>query len=208
MHKQRQIESETATGWTAREAYMLAVISLFAGLALGYMIRGSSASVANQTATAAIQPAMPVGNQVAPATDVEATAAPLKLALSSDPRNYDLLVQLGNLYYDKQVYSPAIDYYRRAVELRPKDVNVRTDLGTAYWYSGLPENAINEYKKSLQVDPGHPQTLFNMGVVYKDGLKDPANAISTWETLLKLHSDYPDRQRVLGLIEEARKQTS
>lgn len=209
MHKQqRQDPGEAATSWTAREAYLLAVISLLAGLALGYMVHGSSASVENVPVSPVAIPAAPAGNPMAATADVESSAAPLKLALSSDPKNYDLLVQLGNLYYDKQVYAPAIDYYGRALELRPGDVNVRTDLGTAYWYAGFPQKAITEYKKSLQVDAGHSQTLFNMGVVYRDGLKDPADAIATWEKLLKLHPDHPDRQRILGMIAEARKQTS
>ncbi len=204
MNKQERRESEAPTGWTAREAYLLAVVSLLAGLFLGYMIHTPSAPATAQAATSGSS--APAASPMGTPSDAEAAAAPLRLALSSDPKNYELLVQLGNLYYDKQTYSPAIDYYKRALELRPNDVNVRTDLGTAYWYSGYPQNAIAEYQKSLQVEPGHEQTLFNMGVVYKDGLKDPAKALAAWEKLLKLHPDYPNRERTQALIEEARKQ--
>jgi cytochrome c-type biogenesis protein CcmH/NrfG len=205
MHKQPPKESEAPTGWTSREAYMLAVICLLVGLALGYLLRGGSSPVGSVSAAAA---STPINNPKPTAADVEVTAAPLKLALSADPKNYELLVQLGNLYYDKQEYAPAIDYYGRALQVRPNEVNVRTDLGTAYWYSGSPQQAVTEYEKSLQVDPGHAQTLFNMGVVYKDGLREPAKAAASWEKLLKLHPDHPDRQRILGMIEAAKKQIS
>jgi tetratricopeptide (TPR) repeat protein len=208
MHKQPQREIEASTGWTAREAYLLAVVCLMVGLGMGYMIRGSAGSDAVATAAVASQPAVPAANTQAPGPDVEMTAAPLKVALSSDPRNFDLLVQLGNLYYDKRVYTPAAEYYQRALALRPNEVGVRTDLGTAYWYSGFPDKAIAEYRKSLQVDPNHPQTLFNMGVVYKDGLKEPSEAIATWEKLLKVHPEYTDRQKVLDLIKAAKSQIS
>ena len=188
---------------------MLAAICLMVGLAIGYFLRSAPAPVASATSAAATPAAnQPVGNPAAAAVSLETMAAPLKVALDSDPKNFELLVQLGNLYYDRQSFAPAIEYYRRALEVRPNDINVRTDLGTAYWYSGMAQNAIAEYKKSLAIDPGHPQTLFNMGVVYKDGLKDPRNAIATWEKLLKAHPDHPDRQRILNMIEEAKKMSS
>lgn len=209
MHKQQQSFPAPTGTWTSREAYLLAAVCLLVGLALGYMIRGSSAPVATTaTSMPAGSPAPSAANPATSVGDLESMAAPLKVALDADPKNVDLLVQLGNLYYDKQVFAPAIEYYRRALALRPNIVNVRTDLGTAYWYSGFPDKAIAEYRKSLAVDPAHPQTLFNMGVVYKDGLKDPASAIATWEKLLKLHPEHPDRQRVLNMIEEARRQKS
>lgn len=208
MHKQPQKETAATTGWSTREAYLLAVVSLMVGLTAGYMIHGSGGSGANAASAAVTLPAPPAASPQDPGADVELNAAPLKVALSSDPRNFDLLVQLGNLYYDKRAYSPAADYYQRALALRPDEVNVRTDLGTAYWYSGFPDKAIAEYKKSLQTDPNHPQTLFNMGVVYKDGLKKPTEAIATWEKLLKVHPEYTDRQKVLDLIKAAKSQSS
>lgn len=210
MRKQHEGVPEKTGSWTTREAYLLAAVCLLVGLAMGYLIRGSSAppTVASTTSTSAAPAASPSSLPVNPLNatgNVETAAAPLKAALRTDPNNFDVLVELGNLYFDHQVFPPAIEYYRRALEQHPKDPNVRTDLGTAYWYSGSPEKAIAEYKQSLAVDPGHSQTLFNMGVVYRDGLKDPADAIAAWQQLLKLHPDHPDRQRVLGMIEEARK---
>jgi cytochrome c-type biogenesis protein CcmH/NrfG len=209
MPKPQQSVPESTGSWTAREAYLLAAVCLLVGVALGYLIRGSSAPPAvAPSATAATTPATaPVNPLVAPG-DLDSMAAPLKAALLKDPKNFGVLVELGNLYYDKHLFAPAIEYYGRALELHPKDVNVRTDLGTAYWYSGSPEKAVAEYKQSLAVDPGHSQTLFNMGVVYNDGLKDPADAIAVWEKLLRLHPDHPDRQRVLDMIEAAKKQRS
>jgi cytochrome c-type biogenesis protein CcmH/NrfG len=208
MHKQSRNDAAPPSNWTSREAYVLAVVCLLAGLAMGYLLRGTSAPVATAASAPAAPADIPAANPTASAVDADIQAAPLKMALTTDPRNFDLLVQLGNLYYDKQVFAPAIEYYRRALEVRPSDVSVRTDLGTAYWYSGFPQNAIAEYKKSLQVDPGHAQTLFNMGVVYRDGMKDPTAAVATWQKLLKSHPDHPDRQRILGMIDDAKRRNS
>jgi tetratricopeptide (TPR) repeat protein len=92
--------------------------------------------------------------------------------------------------------------------VRPNQVNVRTDLGTAFWYSGFPQKAVAEYEKSLATEPTHPNTLFNLAIVQSEGLKDYGAAIATWEKLLKTNPQYPEKQRVLDLIEKARKQKS
>ncbi|MBI3670691.1 MAG: tetratricopeptide repeat protein, partial [Acidobacteria bacterium] len=163
-------ESNPSGGtWTSREAYLLALVCLMLGLVVGYMFRGSAAVPgAVPVTTAGVTP--PAGASPAPsapptAESLQPLAAPLLAALKADPKNADTLVQLGNLYYDNHVYPQAIEYYTRALELRPNDPNVRTDLGTAFWYSGFAEKAVAEYQKSLAANPTHANTLFNVGVV-------------------------------------------
>lgn len=187
--------------WTSREAYLLALVSLTLGLLLGYALRGSAPVpvTAGTTAGGASET-----NTVPTAESLQPLAAPLLGVLKAKPNDVETLVQLGNLYYDHRVYPQAIEYYTRALELRPNDIDVHTDLGTAFWYAGLPEKAVAEYQKSLAVDPAHPNTLFNLGVVRAEGLKDYNGAIAAWETLLKTNPQYPEKQRVLEQIAQAR----
>ncbi len=210
----------TAGAWTSREAYLLALVCLVVGILLGYLFHGSTpAPVAPPTAAGGTMPSgggpqgmgmppggfpVPAGSPPPTAASLEGVAAPLLAAIKADPNNVENLVQLGNLYYDHRVYPEAIEYYTKALVQRPNDVNVRTDLGTAFWYSSLPDKAVKEYEKSLAVDPGHANTLFNMGVVKSEGLKDYAGAIAAWEKLLKSNPQYPQRQRVEELIAQAR----
>ena len=194
--------------WTSREAVLLALVCLTLGLVVGYIFRGPSAAapVAQAPGTA---PAAGAPGGTAPAPTAESLrplAAPLLAALKADPKNADTLVQLGNLYYDNKIYSQAIEYYTRALELRPKDVNVRTDLGTAYFYSGLNDKAVKEYEKSLAVDPNHANTLFNLGIARQQGMNDNRGAIAAWEKLLQNNPQYPQRQRVMEMIAQARSQ--
>jgi tetratricopeptide (TPR) repeat protein len=156
--------------------------------------------------TAAAAPGSPANapNRMPTAADLQPLAAPLLAAIKAEPKNFENLVQLGNLYYDHQVFPEAIEYYARALELQPKDPNVRTDLGTAYWYSGFPEKAVAEYQKSLAVDPAHTNTLFNLGVVQLEGMKNPAAAIAAFEKLLAVNPTAPQRERALELMGKAR----
>jgi tetratricopeptide (TPR) repeat protein len=192
--------------WTTREAYLLAMVCLFVGVVVGYFLRGSAApSQSTAMGGGGAQPAAPAQTQSlqSPAS-LNPTVQPMLDALKADPRNFEVLVNLGNTYYDHQFYDEAIKYYERALDVRPNDVNVRTDMGTAYWYNGQPQRAVEEFQKSLAQNPNHAQTLFNMGIVKSEGLHDNAGAIAAWEKLLKTNPDYPQKDRVQQLLQKAR----
>ena len=203
MRKQMDLEEERPRGtWTNGQVYVLALVCLLSGLLRGYLFRGSSPAQPEPSTVAAA--GAPAGRTEMPSADALATmAAPQLAKLKSNPNDVDALIQLGNLYYDHQVFDQAIEYYRRGLELRPDDVNVRSDMATAYWYLGKPESAVQEYEKALKIDPKHANTLFNLGVVKWQGLKDPKGAIAVWKKLLELNPDYPDRQKVEVLIKHA-----
>lgn len=209
-HRENQTPPPAARGtWTSREAYLLALVCLVAGILLGYMFRGGDAprAVVGAGLAAAGAQAAPPG---APAHSAEALAPqarPLLAAVAADPANFDALVQLGNLYYDNHVYPQAIDFYGRALALRPDDVNVRTDRGTAFFYSGSAAEAVAEYEKALATDPNYAPAIFNLGIVRLEGLGDPAGAIAAWERLLRAHPQHSDRARVESLIATARSRT-
>ncbi|HWR37309.1 MAG TPA: tetratricopeptide repeat protein [Clostridia bacterium] len=190
----RQARTNTLQGyWPASQAYILAVITLVVGFALGYLVRGSGQPSTTSVSSTAQNPTEQNAN---------ATVAPMLRQLQQTPRDPQLLAQIGNHYFDSKDYPKAIDYYRKSLEVRPGDVDVRTDLGTALWYEGNADEALKEYEQSLRDEPNHPQTLFNVGIVKWQGKKDVQGAIETWESLLKRFPDYPERQRVEGLIKQ------
>lgn len=201
---QKEIHKLSEGTWTNREAYLLALVCLLSGLVMGYLFHGSSAPVTTTVAAAQAPAAAP---QAAPtAQDLTPLAAPLLAALKVDPNNYDTLVHLGNLYYDHQIFPEAIEYYGRALVIRPGEVNVRTDMGTAFWYSGFPEKAVAEYEKSLAVDPQHANTLFNMGVVKLEGMKDAAGAVAAFEKLMSANPSPAQRMKAVELMARAKQQ--
>lgn len=209
----RAIEPDASSNanWTSREAYLLALVCLLSGLALGYLFRGSSppgstAGVPAPSAVSSVPGGAPAAGGAAlhSAEAVEPLAAPLLAAVKANPGNVQALVELGNLYYDHHVYPQAIEYYRRALEFRPDDPNVRTDLGTAYWYSGFADQAIAEYTKVLAKNSTFAPAMLNTGIVRMEGLKDYAGAVAAWEKLLATNPQHPERGRVEGLIAQTR----
>ncbi len=197
--------------WTPTQAYVLAVICLVVGIALGYFIKGSASPT--QPATTASAPAAaqgPMGPgqlqaipQQQSADIVAAQAKPLLEALKANPDDWDKLVQLGNVYYDANVYPDAITYYTKAVKIRP-DPNVLTDLGTAYFYSGDSKSALEKFDQALKMDPKLANAMFNTGIVKWQGLKDTKGAIEVWEKLLRENPNYQGKDKVQELIERAK----
>lgn len=200
--------------WSSQQSYVLAVITLLLGVAVGYLVRGSSAAEMAGPAPSGSAAQFNYGDsstsQQGPRSPelTSRVVAPMLEQLTTRPDDPGLLTNIANAYYDGHDYAKAIDYYQRSLKLRPQDVNVRTDMATAMWYSGDADAAIKQYEQSLGFQPTHAQTLFNMGIVKWQGKKDGKGAIQFWERLLSSNPDYPDRLKVQQLIEQVRSETS
>ena len=198
--------SGTPAGWTATQAYLLTAFCLLLGVGLGYLFRGSASPAFPAAASTNMQQAS--GTQPQASGEAQASlqqaAAPLLEAVNKDPKDYDALVKLGNLFYDAQQFPNAIQYYERALEIHPENPDVRTDMGTAYWYSGNADKALAAMEISLKYRPEHPQTLFNLGWIRWQGKADPKGAVEAWEKLLKTNPDYPQKQQVEQYIAKAK----
>lgn len=203
--------------WTVKQAIILAVICLMAGIAGGYAMRAlksppvtgsaQSTAIAAPAATAA-SAASQTPSPVQLKGMADAQAAPLLEKLKSDPNNPDLLTSIGNIYYDAQQYPVAVDYYGRALKSKPSDVAVRTDMGTAYWYMGNADTAITEFNKALSYAPNNANTLFNLGLVKWKGKMDGAGAVADWNKLLAANPGYEGRDKVEQMLAEVRTQAA
>ncbi len=201
--------------WTSLQAYVLAVICLLVGIASGWFIRGSqnqnspavSSRVASEPAAAPENgnSSAQISNPAEMRKAADTQAGPLLDQLKADPSNSEMLVNVGNIYYDAKQYPTAIDYYLRALKLHPENTDVRTDMATAYWYNGNSDDAIAEFHKSLIYDPKKANTLFNLGIVEWQGKMDADKAVAAWQKLLDTNPNYPAKDKVLELMAQAKK---
>ena len=200
--------------WTSVQAYVLAVICLLVGIAGGWFIRGSQSPATTAAPEAASAPgsapamANPGAQTPTPAEMqkmADTQAGPLIEKLKADPNNAGLLENVGNVYYDAQLYPTAIDYYQRALKVQPANAGVRTDMATAYWYTGDADTAIAEFQKSLSYEPNKANTLFNLGIVQWQGKMDIDKATATWQKLLDTNPNYEGKDKVLELMAQAKK---
>ena len=178
---------------------------LLLGLAVGYVIFGGQHEVPPAAAPLAGTPAPATGGPQPGLMD-EQQAQALRNILARDPTNVQANTQLGHLYYDAGRFADAVGPYQQALAVDSRNVNLSTDLGTSLWYSGKPDEAIAQFTKSLAIDPTHPQTLYNLGIVKRDGKQDYAGAVQAWEKLLATNPSYVERDKVQQLIGQAKAQ--
>jgi cytochrome c-type biogenesis protein CcmH/NrfG len=127
-----------------------------------------------------------------------------KEILRKDPGNLQVLISLGNLYYDTNQGLLAIGAYTKALAIDPSNANVRTDMAICYRRTGNSDRAIDELKKAIAADPHHAQSRYNLGVILIHDKKDVEGGIQAWEGLLQNIPDYPYRDAVRAEIDRMR----
>ena len=99
---------------------------------------------------------------------LEEVARLLTRFYEKNPKDPDVTVTLGNIYFDigyfkkdNGQFEKSRVFYQQVLEQKPDSVDIRTDLGLTYFLTTPPENekAIAEFQKSLQINPGHEKTL-------------------------------------------------
>ncbi len=119
-------------------------------------------------------------------TQIKGQIAELEGRLTADPNNHDVLVELGNSYYDISNPPKAIEYYERALKIRPNDPPVMVDLGSMYRQSGNADKALELFNKAIEINPKLAQAYFNIGMVLRMEKGDPAGAAKAWRKYLEL----------------------
>jgi Flp pilus assembly protein TadD len=188
-----------------KETVIFTTCGFLLGLTLGGLVIGpkiaqsklAGAAPASETESAAAPAAAPPmgaagGN---PMAAVQQQLATLKAAIEKDPKNFDALVQLGDMYMDAAKFPQAIDYLERALAVHD-DANVRTDLGICYKQTGQPASALAEFERAASMAPDQWQPLFNQAIVLNDLHRtDEARVVAA--KLQQMKPNDPDVQKLL-----------
>ncbi len=127
----------------------------------------------------------------------------LEQGVKADPKNINLLIGLGNHFYDLSMFyaaygdlEKAAKYieestkpYLQALEIDADLVAVRVDLATAFFYAGEYDLAEEQFKLAIESDPTFINSLVNYGVFLYSVREDKEAALEQWEAALKLEPD-------------------
>jgi cytochrome c-type biogenesis protein CcmH/NrfG len=182
-----------------QETILFVVVALIIGLLGGYLIF----SISQKNQAAPVAGGVPMGS--GSPTDYQQRIVEAEKLVAQDPKNFQAWVQLGNDYFDTDQAQKAINAYGKALELQPNDPtapNILTDQGVMYRKVGLFDKALANFERAQKLDPKHTQSLYNIGVVYANDLKQNAKAIDAWSRYLAADSTSPQAQQVKGLLEQ------
>jgi tetratricopeptide (TPR) repeat protein len=165
----------------------------FSILALSFLLILSIASCSKK------ETAAPAGGG-AQVTDFPQQTRMVEAALKADPKNVNILIQLGNLYYDwgkdevnregeaaqpVDKWDRAVGYYQQALAIDPANVNVRVDMANLMRYTGQPDEAIKEYRMAIKQNPQQALARINLILVLGQTKRDYKGAIAEYDGLLK-----------------------
>jgi cytochrome c-type biogenesis protein CcmH/NrfG len=148
-----------------------------------------------------VTPATP---QAAQKDDMQNRIAGVERMLAANPNNLEALIQLGNDYYDIRNFEKAAEAYQKALQIDPRNPNVWSDLGAAFRRLGKPQDAVNSFRKALELDPNHAISLFNLGLVLRDDIKDYPAALNVWEQFLQKAGESPHAVMVRPWVQDLR----
>lgn len=176
-----------------KETILIIVVTLVVG-ALGGMIYSNTQekpSTVNPPTTAA---------PVAPAVDYQQKIKILEEIVAKEPDNRSAWVQLGHNYFDSNQPMKAIEAYDKALAMDGNDPDVLTDQGVMFRRIGWFDKAIENFNKANQLNPKHLQSLYNLGIVYRDDLMDKEKAKQAWTKYLEVAPAGQNAERVRTMI--------
>jgi Flp pilus assembly protein TadD len=132
----------------------------------------------------------------------------LERAHKADPKDYDLIVQLANIFFDVgQTSDPARfgearKYYLKALEIKPEEASVRTDLGLTYYLGkpSDPQRAIAEYRKSIKLNSRDERTLQSLAsaLISTGNLGEAEQRIKELQNINPQNPELPNLQAQLA----------
>ncbi|QYO64866.1 tetratricopeptide repeat protein [Leptolyngbya sp. 7M] len=99
---------------------------------------------------------------------IKESARLLERVNAADPKDYEVLVSLGNAEFDianfakeNERFVKARSIYSKAIAIKQNDAVVRTDIALTYFLEQPPKitEAINEFDRALSIDPKNERAL-------------------------------------------------
>jgi tetratricopeptide (TPR) repeat protein len=176
-------------------AFLFMLIAFVAGVVVGVVAAVYYEDKIPLMSSTTKQP-IPSPSPAAPPANVQKKIDHLQSILKDEPKNLDVLIQLGNLYFDAGQVNQAIETYSKALEINPENADVRTDLGIMYRRKGDYDRAIAEFRKAAEIDPKHANSRYNLGIVLLHDKGDIKGAIKVWEDYLKVEPTGPRAENI------------
>ena len=107
----------------------------------------------------------------------------LMARLQAEPKNPDLLMEIGGLFMEAKEWERARFFLSRAVVSAPTDARPRYMLGISLFRAGNAQEAAKVFEDLLEMQ-SEPAARYNLAVIYKYHLERPEDAKKQFEAIL------------------------
>lgn len=105
----------------------------------------------------------------------DSAAAHYDIALEWSPTNYTVLNNYGSIYFNRQDFPKAKEYFALAVQYNPRYIEALGNLASVNGAMGNYQVAIDYFKQALELAPNTASYHYYIGLTYQN-MGDAANA--------------------------------
>jgi tetratricopeptide (TPR) repeat protein len=178
-----------------KENILFALVGVLAGFMIGFFFANSvnqSAMLPPAAMTAANTAGMPSGHPAIPGagSSVPEVQAAIDRA-RQNPDDFEAQMKAAELFYQIQRFDGAIEFLKRANELRPEDQAVVVNLGNANFDAGKYEEAEKIYARALAKKPEDldVRTDYGLTFLFRDK-PDHDRAIAEFRSVLERDANH------------------
>jgi tetratricopeptide (TPR) repeat protein len=113
----------------------------------------------------------------------------INLHISEFPHDGDGYNLKGDIYYRREDYPTAIEFYTRAINFTPDKERFYEDRGDAYFYANKVDEALKDFEKSTTLDKKRSYPNDRIGDCYYK-IEKYENAISWYQKAIKIDPSY------------------
>jgi len=187
-----------------KDNILFGIIGLLGGLIIGFFVTNSinkQQGVGMATApiaTTAQGGPLPAGHPEVPGADGQQSAAgvpEVQAAIEkarAEPDNFDAQMHAADLYNQIQRFDGAVEFLKRANQLKPDDYDVIVHLGNANFDSEKYDEAEKWYTQALSKKPDDVDVRTDLGLIYM--FRQPVNydrAIQEFKRSLEYQPNHP-----------------
>jgi tetratricopeptide (TPR) repeat protein len=123
----------------------------------------------------------------------------LKEAYDIAPANLEVNNNLGKLYMTKELYTQAIDFFKKAMDKKTDTPTIRFNLALAYIATNQKDLAKTVLQDLIKLDAQYWDAYYRLGGVLYD-LGDPDSGKKVYQDLLARNPSYPKKDEIQGII--------
>jgi tetratricopeptide (TPR) repeat protein len=140
-----------------------------------------------------------IGGELDKSGNPSAAAAHFSAALSGNPGNHTILINLGCAFGDMGKHRDAMACFGAVLLRRPYDVDALVNMGSAWLHLDRPDSAALWFRRAIAADPAYAGARYNLGLALA-AIGQTDSAASHYRKALNLKPDYWQAAMNMGLL--------